>query len=93
MVAPAVLRLRYDMVTPNSIRSYQLLTDQSGVTKMQTMPKKSRAKPGPKPKPQASKVVKKTVSLQPETFRFLIKKGKGVLSAGIEAAVGSARKK
>lgn len=51
------------------------------------------AKPGPKPKPEAEKVVKKTVSLQPKTFEFLSKRGKGVLSAGIETVVAEARKK
>lgn len=46
-----------------------------------------RARPGPKPKTEAQKVVKKTVSLKPTTFAYLVKKGKGVLSQGIEAVV------
>lgn len=52
-----------------------------------------RAKPGPKPKPDAQKVVKKTVSLQPSTFEYLAKRGKGVLSKGIEAVVAEKRGK
>lgn len=63
------------------------------MTKIKPMTKLIRAKPGPKPKPAAEKVVKKTVSLQPATFKFLSKKGKGVLSAGIEAVVADACKK
>ncbi|WP_293196136.1 hypothetical protein [Ottowia sp.] len=31
--------------------------------------------------------MKKTVSLKPTTFAYLVKKGKGVLSQGIEAVV------
>ena len=51
------------------------------------------AKRGPKFKPPGEKVVKTTVSLKPATAEFLKKKGGGVLSQGIEAAVAEIRTK
>jgi hypothetical protein len=51
-----------------------------------------RIKPGPKPKPEGEKVVKKTVSLKPKTFEYLSRKGGGVLSHGIEAVVAETSK-
>jgi len=51
--------------------------------------KKVRNKPGPKPKPDAEKVVKKTVSLQPKTYQGLVSMGDGVLSRGIETVFES----
>ena len=54
------------------------------------MKKPVRAKPGPKPKPEAERVVKKTVSLQPATYEGLVALGDGVLSRGIEAMYESA---
>lgn len=54
------------------------------MTKIDPMKKPERAKPGPKPKPESEKVVKKTVSLTPRTFEGLIVLGDGVLSRGIE---------
>lgn len=52
-----------------------------------------RAKPGPKPKPEAEKVVKKTVSLQPKTYEGLVTLGDGVLSRGIETLFESASRR
>ncbi len=63
------------------------------ITQMAKTKDQERAKPGPKPNPDALKVVKKTVSLQPSTFEYLAKRGKGVLSKGIEAAVAEKRGK
>jgi len=55
------------------------------MTKIAHVKKPDRAKPGPKPKPVAEKVVKKTVSLKPKTYEGLVDLGDGVLSRGIEA--------
>ena len=41
-------------------------------------------RPGPKLKEPSAKVVKKTVSLQPKTMAWLLEKGDGVLSRGVE---------
>jgi len=45
----------------------------------------SRGKPGPKPKAEIDKVLKPSVSMTPETYRFAKAYGHGVLSAGVEA--------
>ena len=63
------------------------------MTKIDPVTKPPRAKPGPKPKPDSAKVVKKTVSLRPQTYALLVKEGDGVLSQGIEAIVAKVRKK
>lgn len=63
------------------------------MTTIKRMKKPDRAKPGPKPKPEAEKVVKKTVSLQPQTFEGLVALGDGVLSRGIEALYQSASRR
>lgn len=66
---------------------------QLGMTKIEPMKKPVRAKPGPKPKPDAEKVVKKTVSLQPKTYEGLVAIGDGVLSRGIEVMFESAARR
>lgn len=74
----------------------KLLTIYLGMTKIKHMRNSKtpdRLKPGPKPKPESQKVVKKTVSLQPATFEYLAKRGNGVLSHGIEAVVTENRSK
>lgn len=63
------------------------------MTKIKPIERPVRAKPGPKPKPDAEKVVKKTVSLQPTTYEGLVQLGDGVLSRGIEAMYESAAKR
>lgn len=66
------------------------LTMRFGMTKMMPMNKqaaKIRVKPGPKPKAEDLKVLKKTVSLQPQTYAYLMDRGGGVLSKGIECVV------
>jgi hypothetical protein len=69
------------------------LTVYYGMTKIDPAKKPVRAKPGPKPKPESAKVVKKTVSLRPQTYQLLLDAGEGVLSQGIEAIVAKVRKK
>jgi hypothetical protein len=52
-----------------------------------------KGKPGPKPKPPDELVVKKSVSLRPETYDGLLKLGDGVLSQGIETMYAAKAKK
>lgn len=46
-----------------------------------------RSKPGPKPKPLADKVIKKSISVSLPTYAFLLQTGEGVLSQGVSTLV------
>jgi len=63
------------------------------MTKIKHMKTPERTRPGPKPKPEEEKTVKKTISLQPETFHGLMVMGDGVLSHGVELAYQAAKKR
>jgi hypothetical protein len=63
------------------------------MTKIRGMKAAERVKPGPKPKPEEARAVKKTVSLKPETHDGLLTLGGGVLSHGVELAYQAATKR
>jgi hypothetical protein len=73
------MRKWFNLVTPKS------LTRLFGMTKIAAIADPLPTKRGRKPKLDAERVVKKTVSLQPSTFEGLMALGEGVLSRGIEA--------